>query len=888
MKSQLSRHGALSFCLCLPLVFSGCSSGDGSDGNDVPSPSYSVTVTVTGLVGSGLQLQNGADTLAVGADGAATFATKLPRGARYSVTVLSQPTVPAQICEVGRGEGTIASGDVTDVVVPCVTSAATRFAYAVNYAGGSISIYNVDSATGQLRMRGYAKAGTASVAAAHDPAGRFTYVLNSGLSPDPSVPLENASISVFERDNVSGDLREVDGSPFVTSLTFSISASLTLHPTGKFLYVTNDEGTIFQASVGADGALSQITDEPVFTSGSSPGPLLLDPAGRFAYLTHAGFRGHAEGIDVYEVDETTGELQERAALHTQLAGDLRIVRYAFHPSGRLLCVVYQQHDVAQAQLAAFFADPATGALTPVRQQPLALPLNPTSGLVFAVGGRFAYLSASGDARSPGSLVGFSIDAATGALSALALSPYTTGVRPGPPVLTASGEFLYVASRGSSDAGNASGAGSISAFSIEPATGALTRLLDIETAEPGPTIADIDPSGHYLYVSSVESDRIYAYRIDASGGLNALPQGAVIRAGDGPASIDTFVSPTTATPAVFVPRFAYLSHPRARLISSLTIDAGTGLLQVSGITPSSTSPYALALSSDGRSLYSSEAVNPEGPANISTYSIDAATGALAANPMGSVVTPVPALDIAADPSGRFVYASNHVNGAVTPYKRDVDTGALNPNGDPVPTIAEPFRLAIDPTGRDLYVLSPQQIQVFSIDPRSGALRAGAITRIGQPGTPMLATNLALEPGGKFLYIVNVDGSIETYPVDARSGALGPVSTTQTERGYAAIAVEPRGQFLYAGSQLSVERSILVYSIAQDTGALTIVGSATLPEDPRLLATEISGKYLYAELFNGIIVTFGIDQLTGGLTIVASGPGAMAAGETRSFVTMGTVQ
>jgi 6-phosphogluconolactonase (cycloisomerase 2 family) len=363
---------------------------------------------------------------------------------------------------------------------------------------------------------------------------------------------------------------------------------------------------------------------------------------------------------------------------------------------------------------------------------------------------------------------------------------------------------------------------------------------------------------------------------------------VIRAGDVPASIDAFVSPIIATPAVFVPTFAYLSHRHARSISSYTIDAGTGLPQPSGITPSSTSAYALALSSDGRFLYSSEAVDPEGPANISTYSIDPATGALAASQIGTVATPVRALDLAADPSGRFVYASNHVDGAVSAYTRDVDTGALTPNGDPIPTIAEPFRLAIDPTGRNLYVLSTQQLQVFAIDSRSGTLRAGAISRIGQPDTPVLATNLALEPGGKFLYVLNVDGSIEMYPIDARSGALGPVSTIQTERGYAVLAVEPSGRFLYAGNQLSLDESILVYSIAQDTGVLTMVGSVNLPEDPRLLATEISGKYLYAELFNDTIVTFAIDQYTGALTTIASSPGAATAGETRSFVTMGTVQ
>lgn len=877
-------------CLCLSIGLSGCGGGSGGGRDEVPSPLHSVGVTVTGLVGSGLQLRNGADTLAVESNGPATFATKLPGGARYSVTVLSQPAVPAQTCEVESGEGTIAGGDVTDVVVRCVTSTATRFAYAVNHVDGSISIYNVDAASGQLRMRGYAKAGTGPVAAAHDPAGRFTYVLNSGVDADPEIQLQHASISVFEHDNVSGDLREIDGSPFTTSLGFSPRVFLTLHPSGDFLYVTNDEGTIFQWAVAADGTLTPVTDEPVVTAGSSPGPLLFDPAGRFAYLTHSGYRGHAKGIDVYELDPTTGALQEREALRRQFAdGDLRTAAYAFHPGGRLLTVVYQQFEEAQAHLAALVVDAATGALTPVAREPLVLPRNPVSAPVFAGGGRFAYLSCLADPTGPGALAGISIDDATGELSPLALSPYATGALPGRPALTPSGELLYVASRGSRDAGDPSGPGVISAFRIDPVSGALTRLLDTETAAPGPSIAHVDPSGRYLYASSNESDRTHAYRIVASGGLTPLAQGAVLRAGHGPISIDTFVSPTIATPAVFASRFAYLSHAEASAISSYKIDAGAGVLEPEGIVASNTIPHALAPSPDGRFLYVTEATNRiTGSGSLSTYSIDSATGALAAGGAGTVPTAAGALDVAVDPSNRFVYVANNVDGTVTPYERDVDTGGLAPNGGAVRTIAGPFRLAIDPTGRNLYVMNTGQLQTFSIDPRTGRLRAGAIAGIGRPDSAVLATNLAVDPGGRFLYVLNVDGSVETFPIDAPSGALGAARTLEVARGYAVLALEPTGRFLYTGSHLSLERSIQVYSIAQDTGEPTVVGSANLPEDPRRLAVDSSGKHLYAELFDGSIVTLAIDPDTGALTTVASSAGVAPASDTPGFVTVGAVQ
>jgi hypothetical protein len=81
-----------------------------------------------GVLGTGLTLQdNGGDTLSVASNGAFTFATALPGGSPYSVTVLSPPLNPYQDCTVNNGNGTTGSTDVTNVVVSCKTNTNTAF-----------------------------------------------------------------------------------------------------------------------------------------------------------------------------------------------------------------------------------------------------------------------------------------------------------------------------------------------------------------------------------------------------------------------------------------------------------------------------------------------------------------------------------------------------------------------------------------------------------------------------------------------------------------------------------------------------------------------------------------------------------------------------------------
>ncbi|HMC36202.1 MAG TPA: hypothetical protein VKH65_17420, partial [Myxococcales bacterium] len=75
--------------------------------------SFTVGGTVSGLTGSGLVLRNnGGNNLPIGGNGAFTFTTAIPSGTTYAVTVLTQPSAPAQTCTLSSASGTVGAANV--------------------------------------------------------------------------------------------------------------------------------------------------------------------------------------------------------------------------------------------------------------------------------------------------------------------------------------------------------------------------------------------------------------------------------------------------------------------------------------------------------------------------------------------------------------------------------------------------------------------------------------------------------------------------------------------------------------------------------------------------------------------------------------------------------
>lgn len=109
-------------CISFYLIACGGSTPATKTGGSGTTPvTYSVGANVSGLVGSGLVLQNnGAENLTVTKAGTFTFPALVDSGSAYKVTVLTQPASPTQTCAVSNGSG-MATANVT-AMVSCTTA----------------------------------------------------------------------------------------------------------------------------------------------------------------------------------------------------------------------------------------------------------------------------------------------------------------------------------------------------------------------------------------------------------------------------------------------------------------------------------------------------------------------------------------------------------------------------------------------------------------------------------------------------------------------------------------------------------------------------------------------------------------------------------------------
>jgi hypothetical protein len=132
------------------------SGGSGAGGTTV---SYSVGGTVSGLSGTLVLQDNGTDDLSLSASGAFTFATKVPQGAGYAVTVESSPA--SQNCTITNGSGTIGAANVTNVAIACANVTLTPGSDNFNRANGSLGAGWAATSDGAMAISSQVVIGTA-------------------------------------------------------------------------------------------------------------------------------------------------------------------------------------------------------------------------------------------------------------------------------------------------------------------------------------------------------------------------------------------------------------------------------------------------------------------------------------------------------------------------------------------------------------------------------------------------------------------------------------------------------------------------------------------------------------------------------------------------------
>jgi hypothetical protein len=108
----------------------------GGTGAPPPPSTYSIGGTVSGLSGMVVLQDNGGDDLSISANGTFTFATPLPAGVAYHVTVKTNPA--SQTCAVASGTGTVSSANITNLALSCTTPAPISASDGFNRTDGGL------------------------------------------------------------------------------------------------------------------------------------------------------------------------------------------------------------------------------------------------------------------------------------------------------------------------------------------------------------------------------------------------------------------------------------------------------------------------------------------------------------------------------------------------------------------------------------------------------------------------------------------------------------------------------------------------------------------------------------------------------------------------------
>ena len=218
------------------------------------------------------------------------------------------------------------------------------------------------------------------------------------------------------------------------------------------------------------------------------------------------------------------------------------------------------------------------------------------------------------------------------------------------------------------------------------------------------------------------------------------------------------------------------------------------------TPIQGSPVTLALDPKGRFAYVGTRTD-EPQTFIASFAINATSGALSSAGASLELGGAPAY-IAVDPTGHFAYVTESSGFGIWGYSIDQNTGLLSPV-DPLPFGGNAVfggAIAFRPDGKFLYTAG-NGLNAFAIDRASGKLERveGSPFNANVSSDPT-ATNLAIEPRGKFLYATQfVAGSrVFGFSIDDASGKLSPVpgSALTLSQPYS-VGIEPSGRSLYVG-------------------------------------------------------------------------------------------
>jgi 6-phosphogluconolactonase len=697
-----------------------------------------------------------------------------------------------------------------EMPIPFIPAVLPRFAFTANLSDNTISQYTFDDSNSRLRPSGYIRTGSEPIALAiaqFDDLQFFLYCTNYA----------GGTVSAYAVDGASGRFAEIAGSPFAAG-THPFAVTVLGSQSPLWLLVANlDSNTISVFGIDENtGVLTPAPGSPVL---AAKGPAAIVQG---SYVCVPAY--YAGEVNTFSFNQQTGHLTLAAGgikagtnpiaacvfeqfLYVANQGSNNISAYVVNPQNGSLTPVAKspfpagQQPVALCAIAfgssngmLFAANEKSNDVSSFRIDPSSGALSHLSGSPSPAGRSPTWIRAddtiiSVTSKVDNSLRRYTVNQTTGALAV----QQVMRTRQAPENVAVSYEFRGALRPTFAYVSNGSIANTISAYSAHLGTGALSEIAGspfATSAVPGQVA--VDPSGRFVIVANESLNTQNPTPGSVSAYVADLKSGALSPAPGSPSAVNFEVGNVVIDPSG---RFVYTGNHNANItngsIAAFSINSTTGALQAIAGSPFDVGAYfPIGLTADptGQFLFASLRNSSTTFQNaIGAYSINPATGAL--TPVAGSPFPYSGLSlhwIAVEPGGRFVCATNDGPG-VEAYNIDPTSGALTligavfiPNSTPPDG---PLSFGFDPYGRYCYVgvtggptpFSPT-ITVFAIDPASGS-----VSQIGSPTllkVSEVALDLQVDASGSHLYAATSGPASQTairaYKINASTGQISEIS------------------------------------------------------------------------------------------------------------------
>ena len=375
-----------------------------------------------------------------------------------------------------------------------------------------------------------------------------------------------------------------------------------------------------------------------------------------------------------------------------------------------------------------------------------------------------------------SICAYSINASTGALTAINGSPFAAADVPNSLTLHPSGKFAYTSN---------SGANTISEYSVDATSGALTPLSGSPIqVTPGSTIQEhvstfaIDPSGKLAFLGNPnepitvnpaeQPNNLNVYHVDTANGVLTPIAGSPL------STHSAFPAEVVVDPAG---KFVYVLNSQLHAgivgssIASYRIDSDTATVTAvssSPFGPFQALPRVFDLAPNGK--FAVMASNH--PGGLESLVVNGETGAVATGD----TTPMTAIVAVVDPSSKFVYLTDGMS--VGGYRIDSTTGTFTQVGGTPISLSSSLTLeemTVDPAGKFLYVTAQDRLYAFTINSSTGELTAVPGSPFVAPAGNLFTQRLAIDPSGRFAYMPALDSDkVYGWRIDRSTGALTAVA------------------------------------------------------------------------------------------------------------------